>query len=55
MLPVVLCAVGGVLLGGAWSLRSQGAGRPAIVVVAVFGVVALAAGVLWMLPGGSFL
>jgi hypothetical protein len=54
MLAVVLCAAGGVLLGGAWSLRSQGAGRPAIVVVALLGVIALAAGVLWMLPHGTF-
>jgi hypothetical protein len=54
MLAVVLCAAGGVLLGGAWSLRSQGAGRPAIVLVALFGVLALAAGVLWMLPNGVF-
>jgi hypothetical protein len=53
MLAVVLCAVGGVLLGGAWSLRSQGAGRPAIVAVAVLGVLALAGGVLWMLPRGT--
>ncbi|HEY2671170.1 MAG TPA: hypothetical protein VGJ07_12465 [Rugosimonospora sp.] len=52
MLAVVLCAAGGVLLGGAWSLRSQGAGRPAIVTVALLGVLALAAGVLWMLPHG---
>ncbi len=52
MLAVVLCAVGGVLIGGAWSLRGQGAGRPAIVVVALLGVLALAGGVLWMLPGG---
>ena len=54
MLAVVLCAAGGVLLGGAWSLRSQGAGRPAILLVALFGVLALAAGVLWMLPHGTF-
>jgi hypothetical protein len=53
MLAVVLCAAGGVLLGGAWSLRSQGAGRPAIVMVALLGVLALAAGVLWMLPHGA--
>ncbi|GAA5196736.1 hypothetical protein GCM10023322_66400 [Rugosimonospora acidiphila] len=53
MLAVVLCAVGGVLLGGAWSLRSQGARRPAIVVVAVLGVIALAAGVLWLFPHGA--
>jgi len=54
MFPVVLCAAGGVLLGGAWSLRSQGAGRVAIGLVALFGVLALAAGVLWLLPNGTF-
>jgi hypothetical protein len=54
MVPVLLCAAGGILLGGAWSLRSQGAARAAVVLVAVFGVVALAAGVLWLLPGGTF-
>jgi hypothetical protein len=54
MLPVVLCAAGGVLLGGSWSLRSQGAGRPAILMVAVLGVLALAAGVFSMLPHGTF-
>ena len=51
MLPVVLCAAGGVLLGGAWSLRSQGAGRSAVV-VAVLGLMALVAGVLYLLPTG---
>jgi hypothetical protein len=54
MLPVVLCAAGGVLLGGAWSLRSQGAAKLAIVIVAAFGVLSLAAGVLYLLPKGTF-
>lgn len=54
MVPVVLCAVGGALLGGAWSLRGQGAGKVAVALVGVLGLVALAAGVLWLLPRGSF-
>ena len=53
MVPVLLCAAGGILLGGAWSLRSQGAARAAVALVAVFGLLALAAGVLWMLPKGA--
>jgi hypothetical protein len=54
MVPVLLCAAGGILLGGAWSLRGQGAARGAVVLVAVLGVLALAAGVLWLLPSGTF-
>jgi hypothetical protein len=54
MLPVVLCALGGILLGGAWSLRSQGASKAAIVVVAILGLLALAGGVAWLLPKGVF-
>jgi hypothetical protein len=54
MVPVLLCAAGGILLGGSWSLRGQGAARAAVVLVAVLGVLAVAAGVLWMLPEGTF-
>jgi hypothetical protein len=54
MLPVVLIAVSGVLFGGVWSMRSQGAPKVAIVLVGVFAVLALASGVLWMLPKGTF-
>jgi len=53
MLPVVLCAAGGVLLGGAWSLRSQGAAQGIVALVALFGLLALAAGIVWMLPKGA--
>jgi hypothetical protein len=52
VLPVLLCAGGGVLLGGAWSLRSQGVTRGAVV-VAVLGLMALVAGVLYLLPAGT--
>jgi len=50
---VVLFAVSGILFGGAWSLRSQGARRPAVAIVALLAVVALAGGVLWLLPKGA--
>ncbi len=49
----MLCAAGGILLGGAWSLRSQGAKRAAVV-VAVFGVLALLTGLAYLLPKGTF-
>jgi hypothetical protein len=52
VLAVLLCAGGGLLLGGAWSLRSQGAKRAAVV-VALLGALALVAGVLYLLPEGA--
>ncbi len=54
MVPVLLCAAGGILLGGSWSLRSQGAARGAVLVVALLGVLTLAAGAFWLLPKGTF-
>ncbi len=54
MLSVVMFALAGILMGGAWSLRGQGASTVAVVVVAVLGVLALAAGVAWLLPKGVF-
>jgi hypothetical protein len=54
MVPVVLFAVGGVLIGGSWSLHGQGASKIAVGLVAVLGLVSLAAGVLWLLPNGTF-
>jgi hypothetical protein len=54
MVPVVLFAVGGVLIGGSWSMRGQGASKVAFGLVAALGLVALAAGVLWLLPKGTF-
>jgi hypothetical protein len=44
----VLLGVAGLFVGGAISLRRQGARWPAVVVVALIGVVAAVAGVLWM-------
>jgi hypothetical protein len=54
VLPVVLCAAGGLLMGGAWSLRSQGSARATVLLVGAFGLIALLGGVFWMLPQGTF-
>lgn len=51
VLPVLLFALAGVLAGGAWSLHRQGAARTAIVVTGLLAVLALAGGILRLLPG----
>lgn len=53
VVPVLLMALAGVLVGGAWSMHRQGASRVGTAVVAVLALVALAAGVLWLLPDGA--
>lgn len=50
ILPIALFSLGGVLAGGAWSLRRQGASRTSIAVLGVLAVVSLVAGILWLLP-----
>jgi hypothetical protein len=50
VLALVLIVLGGVLVGGAWSLRQQGAGRGAVGLMVVLAVLALAAGVAWWWP-----
>jgi hypothetical protein len=50
---LVLFALAGVLLGGAWSMRRQGASTVLVVAMVAFGVLALAGGVAWMLPRGT--
>ncbi|WFE29372.1 hypothetical protein O7623_09340 [Solwaraspora sp. WMMD791] len=52
-LPVALFALAGVLVGGAWSLHRQGAGRGTVALAAVLAVLAAAGGVFWLLPGGD--
>jgi hypothetical protein len=52
VLPVVLIGGGGVLLGGAWSMRSQGARKSALI-VALFGLLLLATGILYLVPMGK--
>jgi hypothetical protein len=51
VLPILLVALAGLLLGGAISLHRQGASRGAVGVVAVLAALAAAGGVLWLLPG----
>jgi hypothetical protein len=48
VLPILLLGLSGLLVGGAISLRRQGAGALPIVVVGLLAVVAAVAGVLWM-------
>nr|MDT0662028.1 hypothetical protein [Micromonospora sp. DSM 115978] len=50
-LPIVLFALAGVLVGGVWSLRGQGASRGVIGLVGVLALLSAAGGVLWLLPG----
>jgi hypothetical protein len=51
VLPVAMFALAGVLVGGAYSLHKQGAGRMAVAVLGVLAALAAAGGVLWLLPG----
>ncbi|WP_176308718.1 hypothetical protein [Micromonospora sp. NBS 11-29] len=53
VLPTLLLLLGGVLVGGAWSLHKQGAARAAVVVTGLLALLATAGGVLWLLPGES--
>jgi hypothetical protein len=48
LLPLVLFALAGLLLGGAISMRRQGAGWGAVVLLAVLAALALAGGLAWM-------
>jgi hypothetical protein len=50
-LPVVLFALAGVLVGGAWSMHRQGAAKGAVGFVGVLAALAAAGGVLWLIPG----
>jgi hypothetical protein len=50
VLPVLLLALAGLLVGGAVSLYRQGASRGAVGVLGVLGVVAAAGGILWLVP-----
>ena len=54
ILPIALFALGGVLLGGAWSIRQQGGSKAVIVGFVVLAVVAVLGGVAWLLPKGTF-
>jgi hypothetical protein len=47
-LPFVLIIVGGVLLGGVFSLRQQGFPKVAQAIVGLLAALSLVAGVFWM-------
>ncbi|WP_199736468.1 hypothetical protein [Micromonospora sp. HM5-17] len=53
VLPIALFALGGTLIGGAWSLHRQGAPRGALWLVGLLAVLATTGGVLWLIPGDS--
>jgi hypothetical protein len=48
--PIVLLGLAGILIGGAVSLRKQGASIVAIGIVGTLALVAAAGGVLWLIP-----
>jgi outer membrane lipopolysaccharide assembly protein LptE/RlpB len=52
--PLLLLALAGLLTGGAWSLRQQGAAPVAFWITVFLAVLALAGGVAWLLPEGTF-
>ena len=48
VLPILLFALGGVLVGGVISLRQQRKGIVPLAIVGTLAVVAVAGGVLWL-------
>ena len=52
-MAIVLFIVAGFLVGGVVSLARQGASRFSIGLVAVLALLALAGGVLWLIPGDN--
>ncbi|MFI9527543.1 hypothetical protein [Micromonospora rosaria] len=51
VLPILLLALAGVLVGGAVSLHRQGAARGAVVTAGVLAVLAATGGLLYLFPG----
>jgi uncharacterized protein YhhL (DUF1145 family) len=51
VLTVVLFALGGVLIGGAWSMRQQGASKYAVMLFGVMAVMSVTAGALRLVYG----
>jgi len=49
--PIVLLALAGLLLGGAYSLLRQGSSKPLAAVVGGLGLLSGIGGVLWLAPG----
>lgn len=52
-MPVLLMVVAGLLLGGAISLYRQGASKATVALLGILTALALAGGVLWLLPKGK--
>jgi hypothetical protein len=53
LIPILLFALAGVLLGGSWSLYKQGSHKAVVLAVGVMGLVAAAGGVAWLMPGDA--
>jgi hypothetical protein len=53
VLPIALLGLAGMLVGGAWSLRRQGAPVVSVLVLGLLALLAAAAGVLRLYYGGS--
>jgi hypothetical protein len=53
VLPVLLLGLAGLLVGGAWSMHRQGAGRGTVVLVGALAALALVAGIGWLWPAGE--
>ena len=51
LVPILLFALAGILLGGTWSLYKQGAHKGVVIVVGVLALVSAAGGVAWLMPG----
>jgi hypothetical protein len=48
--PIATLALAGVLLGGAFSLHRQGAGKVAVSILGALAVLAGVGGLLWLIP-----
>jgi hypothetical protein len=53
VVPVLLLGLAGILVGGVISLARQGATKFSIGLVAALALLALAGGIVWLLPGES--
>lgn len=51
LLPILLFALAGILLGGTWSLYKQGAHKGVVIAVGIFALLSAAGGVAWLMPG----
>lgn len=51
LIPILLFALAGILLGGTWSLYKQGSHKAVVLVVGVMALMAAVGGVAWLMPG----